>query len=81
MSILIDRNTKVLVQGITGKIGSFHTNDMINHGTKVVAGVTPGRGGSVHLGVPVFNQLWALDAAANPTGIATSNGMRNFVKQ
>ena len=45
MSILIDKNTRVLVQGITGKEGNFHTQQMIAYGTKVVAGVTPGRGG------------------------------------
>lgn len=55
MSIMIDANTRVLVQGITGKEGSFHTQQMIAYGTKVVAGVTPGRGGQEHLGVPVFN--------------------------
>lgn len=55
MSILIDSSTRVLVQGITGKEGSFHTQQMIDYGTKVVAGVTPGRGGQQHLGVPVFD--------------------------
>ena len=57
MAVLLDRNTRVVVQGITGRIGSFHTNDMIGQGTKVVAGVTPGRGGSDHLGVPVFDTV------------------------
>jgi succinyl-CoA synthetase alpha subunit len=58
MAVLIDKNTRVVVQGITGKEGAFHTSQMIEYGTKVVAGVTPGKGGqkSEH-GVPVFNTL------------------------
>ncbi len=55
MSILVDENTKLLVQGITGSEGSFHAQRCIEYGTRVVAGVTPGKGGSKHLGVPVFN--------------------------
>jgi succinyl-CoA synthetase alpha subunit len=57
MSILVDENTRLLVQGITGSEGSFHTQRCIEYGTKVVAGVTPGRGGSQHLGAPVFNSV------------------------
>jgi succinyl-CoA synthetase alpha subunit len=57
MSILVDKKTRVVVQGITGKEGSFHTQGMLDYGTKVVAGVTPGKGGTKHLGVPVFNSL------------------------
>jgi succinyl-CoA synthetase alpha subunit len=57
MSILIDEGTRLLVQGITGSEGSFHTQRCIEYGTKVVAGVTPGKGGSRHLGVPVFNTI------------------------
>ena len=58
MAVLVNNNTKVVVQGITGKEGSFHTSQMIEYGTKVVAGVTPGKGGqkSEH-GVPVFNTV------------------------
>jgi succinyl-CoA synthetase alpha subunit len=58
MAVLVDNNTKVVVQGITGKEGAFHTSQMIEYGTKVVAGVTPGKGGqkSEH-GVPIFNTL------------------------
>ena len=58
MAVLVDNNTRVVVQGITGKEGSFHTSQMIEYGTKVVAGVTPGKGGqkSEH-GVPIFNTL------------------------
>jgi succinyl-CoA synthetase alpha subunit len=57
MSILIDNNTQVVVQGITGGEGTFHTEKMQEYGTKVVAGVTPGKGGQTHLDVPVFNTV------------------------
>ena len=57
MSILVDKNTRVVVQGITGKEGSFHTGQMIAYGTKVVAGVTPGKGGTAHEGVPIFDTV------------------------
>src|SRR5438309_2826083 len=57
LSILVDKNTRVVVQGITGKEGSFHTGQMIAYGTKIVAGVTPGKGGSEHEGVPIFDTL------------------------
>ena len=57
MSILIDKSTRVIVQGITGREGSFHAQQMIEYGTKVVGGVTPGKGGTQHLDVPVFNTV------------------------
>ncbi|MFY9574967.1 MAG: succinate--CoA ligase subunit alpha [Blastocatellia bacterium] len=57
MSILVDKTTRVVVQGITGKEGSFHTGQMIAYGTNIVAGVTPGKGGTTHDGVPVFDTL------------------------
>src|SRR6202046_4511684 len=57
MSVLIDKNTRVVVQGITGREGSFHAQQMLDYDTKVVAGVTPGKGGTQHLGVPVFNTV------------------------
>jgi succinyl-CoA synthetase alpha subunit len=57
MSILVNENSKIICQGITGTQGSFHTEQCLAYGTKVVAGVTPGRGGEVHLGVPVFNTM------------------------
>lgn len=58
MGILIDKNTRVLVQGITGNEGAFHTKQMIDYGTKIVAGVTPGKGGSFFEGIPVFNTVY-----------------------
>ena len=57
MSILIDENTKVIVQGISGRIGQFHAEDMMKNGTQVVGGVTPGKGGERHLERPVFNTV------------------------
>ncbi|MCF7970779.1 MAG: succinate--CoA ligase subunit alpha [Methylococcaceae bacterium] len=57
MSILIDQNTKVICQGFTGKQGTFHARHALDYGTKLIAGVTPGRGGSEHLGLPVFNTV------------------------
>ncbi|HLG30270.1 MAG TPA: succinate--CoA ligase subunit alpha [Candidatus Brocadiales bacterium] len=57
MSILIDDNTRVVCQGITGSAGSFHTRQMLDYGTKIVAGVTPGKGGVKEQGVPVFNSV------------------------
>lgn len=57
MSILIDQTTKVIVQGMTGRQGTFHTQQMLDYGTKVVGGVTPGKGGGTHLGVPVYHQM------------------------
>lgn len=69
MSILIDENTRLLVQGITGGEGSFHTQRCLEYGTKVVAGVTPGKGGIQFLGVPVFNTV---EAAVKETGANVS---------
>jgi succinyl-CoA synthetase alpha subunit len=57
MSILVDENTKVVVQGITGKEGRFHTQQMIAYGTSIVAGVTPGKGGQAVEGIPVLNRI------------------------
>ncbi len=57
MSILVDKNTRLLVQGITGREGEFHTRQMIEYGTTVVGGVTPGRGGETVLGLPIFNTV------------------------
>ncbi|MGZ8152970.1 MAG: succinate--CoA ligase subunit alpha [Methylovulum sp.] len=57
MAILINETTRIIVQGFTGKIGSFHAQDMLKYGSKVVGGVTPGKGGQTHLGLPVFNTV------------------------
>src|SRR5437867_2676967 len=69
MSILLDEKTPVIVQGFTGDKGTFHAREMIAYGTSVVGGVTPGKGGTQHLGRPVFNTV--KDAVAN-TGAAAS---------
>jgi succinyl-CoA synthetase alpha subunit len=63
MSILVDRNTKVICQGFTGKQGTFHSEQSLKYGTKLVGGVTPGRGGQKHLGLPVFDTARAAVAA------------------
>ena len=63
MSILVNKHSRIVVQGITGNEGSFHTGQMIEYGTPVVGGVTPGKGGQIHLGKPVFNTVH--DAVTN----------------
>jgi succinyl-CoA synthetase alpha subunit len=70
MSILIDEKTRVVVLGITGSEGTFHATKMIEYGTKVVAGMTPGKGGTTHLGVPVFNTVAEAVAAAGADAAA-----------
>ena len=57
MSVLVDQNTRVMFQGFTGREASFHAQASIDYGTKVVGGVTPGKGGQTHLGLPVFNTV------------------------
>jgi malate-CoA ligase subunit alpha len=69
MTVLLDRNTPVIVQGITGRIGSFHTKEMKDYGTNVVGGVTPGKGGASEQGVPVFNTV---KEAVEKTGATAS---------
>ena len=69
MAVLIDKNTKILVQGFTGKMGSFHAEEMIKYGSNVVGGVTPGKGGIKHLNLPVFNTV---KEAVSKTGASAS---------
>lgn len=69
MSVLVDKNSKVIVQGFTGKEGSFHAEQMIEYGTQIVGGVTPGKGGTTHLDRPVFNTV---KEAIDQTGANTS---------
>ena len=69
MSIYINKDTKVLVQGITGSTALFHTKEMLEYGTKIVGGVTPGRGGQTAEGVPVFNTV---EEAVKETGANVS---------
>jgi malate-CoA ligase subunit alpha len=67
MAILVDKETPVIVQGFTGQIGTFHAQEMIDYGTNIVGGVTPGKGGASHLGRPVFNTVKQAVAATGAT--------------
>ena len=69
MSVLVDKNSKVIVQGFTGGEGTFHSEQMIKYGTQLVGGVTPGKGGQEHLGKPVFNTV---EEAVDKTGADVS---------
>ena len=67
MSILVNKNTKVITQGMTGDTGTFHTQQALAYGTQMVAGVTPGKGGSSHIGLPVYNTVGDAKAATGAT--------------
>ena len=67
MSILINKNTKVITQGMTGKTGAFHTQAALDYGTQMVAGVTPGKGGTTHIGLPQYNTVAEAKAATGAT--------------
>tara|TARA_B100000131_G_scaffold125477_1_gene122710 strand:+ start:852 stop:1724 length:873 start_codon:yes stop_codon:yes gene_type:complete len=69
MSIIVNKDSKVLVQGFTGSEGTFHSEQMLEYGTNIVAGVTPGKGGMTHLGIPVYNSV---SEAMNKSEINTS---------
>ena len=72
MSILVHKNTKVITQGMTGDTGTFHTQQALDYGTQMVAGVTPGKGGTEHIGLPVFNTVGDAKAATRRDGLRAS---------
>src|SRR3990167_2944750 len=79
MAILITEKTRVIVQGMSGRIGAFHAADMIKYGTNVVGGVTPGKGGTTHLGLPLFNTVREAVEAAGAIMEAADAGIKTAV--
>ena len=75
MSVLVDKNTKVICQGFTGHHGTFHSEQALQYGTKLVGGVTPNKGGTKHLDLPVFNTVEEAKKAFE-NSIASKQGMR-----
>ena len=75
MSILVDKNTRLLVQGFTGSQATLHSEQSIEYGTNIVGGVTPGKGGQTHLGTPVFNSVHEAMEEVQPNG---NTGIANF---
>ena len=73
MSVFVDRDSKVIIQGFTGQHATFHAEEAMSFGTKVVGGVTPGKGGTTHLGLPVFNSV---AEAVEETGADVSRHLR-----
>ncbi|MEN9393055.1 MAG: succinate--CoA ligase subunit alpha, partial [Pseudomonadota bacterium] len=67
MSILVNKNTKVITQGMTGETGTFHTQAALAYGTQMVGGVTPGKGGSTHIGLPIYDTVHDAKAATGAT--------------
>ncbi len=72
MSILVNADSRILVQGVTGREGQFHTKQMLDYGTNIVAGCTPGKGGMEVLGVPVFNTCAEAVKATGPMSASSS---------
>ena len=76
MTVLVDKNSKIIIQGFTGKMGSFHADEMIKYGSNVVGGVTPGKGGSKHLNLPVFNTV--KDAVEDTLAVRKAKEIEDF---